>query len=259
MRTLIAIPVFNEEKYVNGVLSSVIEFAPGPAKDILVVDDGSTDRTAALVEKFPVQLLRHPRNLGYGASLIDAFDFAAREGYDWVITMDCDEQHEPTRIPLFVAEQYKSLSEGESGADILSGSRYIASMDEATTPPADRRAINATLTEEINRRIGFDPPLTDAFCGFKSHRVSALRKLRLTEQGYAFPMQFWVQAAAAGLKVAEVPVKLIYKDLTRSFGGALNDPAARLAHYRKVLHCEIERFRDKLPTLAGAGSMCGCD
>lgn len=257
MRTLIAIPVYNEERYVPGVLASVIEHAPGNPSDILIIDDGSTDRTAAAVAKFPVRSLRHDRNRGYGSSIIDAFDFAAREGYDWVITMDCDEQHEPSRIPLFVREQERAGASGE-GADILSGSRYIASMDEATTPPADRRAINVALTEEINRRLAFDPPLTDAFCGFKSHRVSALSRLHLTEQGYAFPMQFWVQAAAKRLAVGEIPVKLIYKDLTRSFGGSLNDPTTRLAHYRSVLHCEIERFRDQLPALAAAGTNCGC-
>ncbi|HYD00453.1 MAG TPA: glycosyltransferase family 2 protein [Phycisphaerales bacterium] len=252
MRTLIAIPVYNEEKYVPRVLASVIEHAPGSTRDIVVIDDGSTDRTSALVEKFPVGLIRHQRNLGYGASIIDAFHYATREGYDWVITMDCDEQHEPARIPFFVAEQART------SADILSGSRYIASMDEATTPPADRRAINVTLTEEVNRRLGFEPPLTDTFCGFKSHRVSALSRLALTETGYAFPMQFWVQVAAARMAVSEIPVKLIYKDLTRSFGGALNDPTTRLAHYRNVLHCEIERLRDRLPALAAAGTSCGC-
>jgi len=253
MRTLVAIPVFNEEKYVPRVLASVIEHAPGGPEEILVIDDGSTDRTAELARRFPVSIVRHGRNLGYGASIIDAFRHAAERGYDWVITMDCDEQHEPGRIPLFVAEQARA-----GAADILSGSRYIASMDEATTPPADRRAINATLTEEINRRLALDPPLTDAFCGFKSHRVSAVARLRLTETGYAFPMQFWVQAVAAGLRIAEVPVKLIYKDLTRSFGGALNDPVARLAHYRRVLHGEIERCRHRLPSLATDGTSCGC-
>jgi dolichol-phosphate mannosyltransferase len=67
-----------------------------------------------------------------------------------------------------------------------------------------------------------------------------------------------VQAAAQRLVIAEVPVKLIYKDLTRSFGSALNNPATRLAHYRNVLYCEIERFRDRLPALASAGTSCGC-
>lgn len=253
MRTLIAIPVYNEEKYVPRVLASIIEHAPGSPSDILVIDDGSTDRTPQAVARFPVRSVRHERNMGYGASIIHAFHHAARERYDWVITMDCDEQHEPGRIPLFIREQERS-----DAPDIISGSRYIASMDEATTPPADRRAINVALTEEINRRLGWNPPLTDTFCGFKSHRVSAVSKLDLTERGYAFPMQLWVQARAMGLTVGEVPVKLIYKDLSRSFGGALDNPGTRLAHYRNVLYCEIERHRDRLPALAGVGANCGC-
>lgn len=240
MRTLVAIPVYNEERYVARVVTSVLEYAD----DVLVIDDGSTDRTPALLAGLPVHVIRHSGNQGYGRSLIDAFAYAAGRGYDWVVTMDCDEQHEPARLPGFFAAQ------AVGGADILSGSRYIATMDAQTTPPADRRAINVAMTAEINERLGFDPALTDTFCGFKSHRVSALSKLTLTEGGYAFPMQFWPQVAAARLRVVEVPVKLIYKDLTRTFGGLLDDPAARLKHYRCVLHREIQRLEGRLPRSA---------
>ncbi|MFO0493647.1 MAG: glycosyltransferase family 2 protein, partial [bacterium] len=85
---------------------------------------------------------------------------------------------------------------------------------------------------------------------FKSHRVSALSKLALTEGGYAFPMQFWPQVAAARLRIVEVPVKLIYKDLTRTFGGLRDDPAARRTHYRCVLLREIQRLEGRLPRSA---------
>lgn len=242
MRTLVAIPIFNEATYVTRVIRNVLEHAT----DVLVIDDGSTDATPQLLRDLPVRVIRHERNSGYGQSLIDAFAFAAREKYDWVVTMDCDEQHEPARLPIFFREQAKD------DADILSGSRYIATMDEQTTPPADRRAINVAMTAEVNERLGFHPPLTDTFCGYKSHRVSAMSRLTLTETGYAFPMQFWPQAVAAGLRTREIPVKLIYKDLTRTFGGQLDDPAKRLAHYRCVLHTEIEKVAAKLPPKASS-------
>ena len=245
MRTLVAIPVYNEEKYIHRVLSHVLQYAD----DVLVIDDGSTDRTPLMLPKYPIDIIRHAKNAGYGLSLLDAFSFADHHGYDWVITMDCDEQHEPASIPRFVE------AARENTADLISGSRYIASMDESTTPPADRRAVNVAMTTEINDRLGLT--LTDSFCGFKAHRISAMRRLALTERGYAFPMQLWPQAVAQGLRISEIPVKLIYKDLTRSFGATLDDPHVRLAHYRCVLHREIEKHAELLPPAAMAG-LVGC-
>ena len=66
--------------------------------------------------------------------------------------------------------------------------------------------------------LGYD----DSFCGFKAHRVSAMRRLRLTEPGYAFPLQLWPQVAVAKLRVTEIPVRLIYNDPNRHFGGSLD-------------------------------------
>src|SRR5689334_16405854 len=192
VRLLIAIPVYNEIKYLQTVLSKVKRFHD----DILFIDDGSTDGTAELLTKLAgksdIQLIRHPVNRGYGQSLIDAFRYADRHGYDWVITMDCDEQHEPEMIPRFVREIKKDQ------ADIISGSRYMKSDNKADLPPGDRRAINATITAILNDLFGWQ--LTDSFCGFKAHRVSAMQKLNLTETGYAFPLQLWPQVYEAGLR-----------------------------------------------------------
>ncbi len=246
MRTLVAIPVYNEEQYVCRVLAKVLNYA----EDVLVIDDGSTDRTVATLPKLPVDVIRHGRNQGYGRSLQDAFAWADLRGYDWVITMDCDEQHEPAAIPEFIA------AARENTADIISGSRYLAPEGSGDSPPPDRRAINTTITHEINERLGLR--LTDAFCGFKAHRVESLRKLRLTEQGYAFPMQLWVQAVAQRLRIREIPVKLIYNDPNRSFGGPLDDPENRLRHYRRVLHCELEKWAGRLPPAALVGVDEGC-
>lgn len=249
MRALIAIPVYNEEKYVPRVIAHVLEYAD----DILVIDDGSTDRTPQLLARHPVDVVRHGRNMGYGRSLRDAFAVANCRGYDWVVTMDCDEQHQPAEIPNFLA------AAAEDTHDIISGSRYLQRDESSDSPPPDRRRINQLITEELNDRLSQRlGRLTDSFCGFKAYRVSALQRLRLTEDGYAFPMQFWVQAAANRLRVRELPVKLIYNDPTRTFGGPLNDSDVRLAHYRQVLHCELERCADRLPSRALEGVHAGC-
>lgn len=263
MRTLVAIPVYNEEKHVRGVLSRVLE----SVGHVLVIDDGSTDRTPDILAEFPVDVIRHAVNRGYGRSVADAFRWAAADGYDWVITMDCDEQHEPDRIPDFLAAQ------AEDDADIISGSRYLLDARFAggegrtlrrrlglIAPPADRVAINRTITAELNTRFSrlIGTELTDGFCGFKSHRVCKVAQMRLTESGYALPMQLWTQAAALGMRVREIPVELIYNDPSRTFGAALDDAAVRLAHYRDVLHRELWRQRDRLPASALSGAERGC-
>jgi dolichol-phosphate mannosyltransferase len=213
---------------VDAVLDRVARFH----QDVLVIDDGSTDGTAdRLANRADVHVIRHEVNQGYGQSLIDAFNYADEHGYDWIITMDCDEQHEPERIPEFIRCIRKDQW------DIISGSRYLKNRADDDLPPGDRQAINAAITTILNDL--FDWKLTDAFCGYKAHRVSAMRELKLTETGYAFPMQLWPRAAKAKLRIREIPVRLIYKDPTRQFGGALNDPSNRLKHYLEVLRQEV--------------------
>ena len=99
MRTLVAIPVYNEQKYVESVLKEVGRYA----QDILVIDDGSTDETPLLLARQPVEVIRHAVNRGYGRCIRDAFRWATCYGYDWLITMDCDLQHEPASLPEFEA------------------------------------------------------------------------------------------------------------------------------------------------------------
>jgi dolichol-phosphate mannosyltransferase len=127
----------------------------------------------------------------------------------------------------------------DDGADVISGTRYPRGFDaaDADSAPSDRREINRLVTETLNRRLGLR--LSDAFCGFKAYRVSALRSLRITVPGYAMPIQFWVQAARLGLRIRELPVRLIYKDPTRHFGGMLDDPSIRLRHYLALLESEL--------------------
>jgi dolichol-phosphate mannosyltransferase len=266
MKVLVAVPVFNEEKYVSPVLREIRKYARASALNdvslhtrVLVIDDGSTDGTPAVVQdlarKGHIELITHPENRGYGQSLIDAFRFAADNHYDWVITMDCDEQHEPCRIPIFIQEIKKN------DADVISGSRYLK-VDAEGEPPVDRRNINRLITDLLNSTLNLaEGGITDSFCGFKAHRVSAMSRLRLTIPGYAFPMQFWVQVAAHGQRVREIPVKLIYKDATRHFGGMLDDPTARLQHYLEVLTAEIARVRAEPPVRVEAESECAacCD
>lgn len=240
---LTALPVFNEVNHVGSVLAEVRRFS----QDVLVVDDGSTDGTSELLAaQTEVQVVRHPENRGYGAALVTAFEFAIAHDYEIVVTIDCDGQHEPCRIQRFVAAC--------AGWDMVSGSRYLQRFPGDSQPPAERRRINEQLTAEINRRLCLH--LTDAFCGFKAYRVSALKKLHLTETGYAMPLEFWVQAAHAGFRIRELPVPLIYLDEKRSFGGALDNAETRLQSY----HLVLDKAMSAVEATGGqpwTGTLCG--
>ena len=219
---LAALPVFNEVDFVDDVLNEVACYS----KNILVVDDGSSDGTSeVLAARSDIRVIRHAQNRGYGAALKTAFEHAIEEGFDGVVTLDCDGQHQPMRIPRFI--------EAAANVDIVSGSRYLKQYEGDDVPPAERLFINRCITSELNRRLNLD--LTDAFCGFKAYRTSALRKMQITDPGYAMPLQLWVEASANDLRIMEIPVPLIYLDLQRSFGGALDDSETRLRYYNQVI------------------------
>jgi len=223
-RVLTALPVYNEVDHVAGAIAGALSYC----RDVLVVDDGSTDGTFKLLAaRDDIRLIHHPANQGYGTALRSAFDFAVAGGYDVLATIDCDGQHQPQLIPKFVERCWTG------DVDIVSGSRYLRRFPGDSDPPEERRRINRLITEELNRRLGLS--LTDAFCGFKAYRVSALAKIELTEPGYAMPLELWAQASRLGLRIVELPVPLIYLDEKRSFGGALDDAETRLAAYRQVL------------------------
>ena len=244
-RSLTALPVYNEARHVGGVLDQSLRYS----EEVLVVDDGSTDGTSELLAaRRDIRILRHLRNLGYGAALASAFDFALCGGYDFLVTIDCDGQHEPQRIPQFL--------DACGGADVVSGSRYLEPFPGRSLPPEDRLHINRLITEELNRHLGLQ--LTDAFCGFKAYRVEALQQIELTETGYAMPLEFWVRAAESELSIVEVPVPLIYLDLERSFGGALDDAHTRLAVYRQVLGRSLASSRDPGAFACGQDSCPWC-
>jgi glycosyltransferase involved in cell wall biosynthesis len=224
LRILTALPVYNEVAHVAGAIAGALTYC----REVLVVDDGSTDGTSALLAaRDDIHLIEHPTNQGYGAALRSAFDFAIHRGYDVLVTIDCDGQHQPQLIPNFVERCC------DPDVDIVSGSRYLRHFPGDSEPPAERRRINEVVTGELMRRLGL--AITDAFCGFKAYRVAALEKIQLSETGYAMPLELWVRAVRLGLRIVELPVPLIYLDEKRSFGGALDNAETRLVVYREVL------------------------
>jgi len=227
----VVLPVYNEGGTVGAVIEAVRAVFAGA---IIVVDDGSDDATpTVLAGRGDIQVVAHAVNLGYGRSLIDGFAAALEAGAERVVTMDCDGQHEPAHIPEFLA----ALEE----CDIASGSRYLPESPVDGVAPPSRQDVNRRVTAAINAVTGWS--LTDAFCGFKAYRRSALEALRLSEPGYGMPLELWAEAYRAGLCVVELPVDRIYFDGDRSFGQDLDDPDRRLGYYLRVWERSLAKER----------------
>ena len=230
MENAVIIPVYNEATTLPGVLARVRRFHSGL---IIAVDDGSTDGSGEILRDFKgLDIVRHETNMGYGQSLNDGFARALELSTPLAVTMDCDEQHEPALIP--------AMFEKIGALDVLSGSRYLREDPGQDQAPPQRLRINRSITAIINTITGYG--LTDSFCGFKCHRMEAMARLRLDEPGYAWPIQFWVQARHFGLRVEEIAVPRIYKDRSRTFGGGIDDPEKRYDYYMTVLERETRKW-----------------
>ncbi len=228
MNTLITLPAYNEKKEIGYIISKIKKYN----LDILVLDDGSTDGTRKqLTEIKNIKIITHKNNLGYGYTIHSAFKYGIVNGYDCIITMDCDGQHIPEEIPAFLAQI--------PNYDIVSGSRYLTPNRSSQNIPPDRYAINMEITEILNKTTNLK--LTDSFCGFKAYKVNALKKMNLTENGYGMPLQLWIQAWRYGLLIKEIPVGLVYNNLSKRFGGGLDNPVKRLRYYKEIIGRELNK------------------
>lgn len=238
LKFLIVIPIFNEEMVVAKVATITKKFSKNWA-DILLVNDGSTDRTREALDEIqivhPDIKVHHQKiNYGYGASLIFGFDYAIQNNYDYLITMDCDEQHQPKDLLRFKDFHLK--------VDIVSGSRYAKeSKSIGIRPPIDRVEINKRITKKINQKYSLS--LTDSFCGFKRYSVSILKSKIFTELGYAFPMEFWAYAHSLNLKIEELAVDKIYITDDRSFGDDLDKKRKRYRYYLEAWKSAEKKFK----------------
>ncbi|MBE7410463.1 MAG: glycosyltransferase family 2 protein [Leptospiraceae bacterium] len=241
--TLIVIPVYNEAPTLENVAQRTYTECKEYA-DILFVNDGSSDSSGSILEnektKNPsIRIINKSKNEGYGASLLSGFDFAIRNNYPFIITMDCDDQHQPKDLIRFRQE--------DPNIDIISGTRYSKDSLSSGNAPIERVQINKKITEKINKKYNWN--LTDSFCGFKRYTTRSLIGHKIYETGYAFPMDFWAYAKYKNLQIRELAVDRIYVTDDRSFGEDLDKKRKRYRYYiQSWKNSHFKYFQEKLST-----------
>jgi glycosyltransferase involved in cell wall biosynthesis len=215
-RTLVMIPAYNEEESLPGVLKELAEQTPD--YDVLVVSDGSTDRTAEVARAAGVHVAVLPYNLGIGGALRTAFSFAVREGYARAVQFDADGQHDPLAVG--------SLLDGiDAGADMVVGSRFAQGGAVTYQVSGVRRLAMRLLERLVGLLVG--QRFTDTSSGFRAFSRPMLEHFAVTYPvEYMDSVEALVQACNAGYRVEEVPV-----NMRGRVGGAPSTRRLRLIYY----------------------------
>jgi len=211
MRTFAVVPAYNEEKTVAGVVRGLL-----PAvEEVIVIDDGSADGTAAAAASAGALVARHVLNRGQGAALKTGTVLALEHGADIVVHIDADGQHDPEAIRKLVAP----IEAGE--ADIVYGSRFLGI--EAEGMPASRRAL-LLLARQFNALfLGVPRTFTDPQSGLRALNAAAARAIDFRQDRMAHCSEILRLVAHSPLRSREVPVRVRYSKETLAKGNKATD------------------------------------
>ncbi len=190
------IPVYNEEKSINEVIQSL----PGNKKDIIIVDDGSIDRTLEIAEKAGVTLLKHKQNMGKGYAHRTGFNYGLEQKYDYLITLDGDGQHNPKEISRFI-ERIEDKKE-----DIIVGVRKRSPLNM----PFIRYCTNLTTSFVVSFLANCT--IKDSQCGYRAISTRILKNIPLTTCNFQTESEILIKAARSGYRIGEVPISTIYRE-----------------------------------------------
>jgi len=192
----VIVPAYQEEKRIGVVVRGVRK----QCVDVVVIDDGSTDSTAKEAEEAGAVVVRHDRNMGKGVALNSGFEYARKRGFDAVITMDADGQHDPADILHFI-EEYR-----RTRPSALVGNR----MGSTSAMPFVRRLTNRFMSRLLSRRMGQEVPDTQS--GFRLYAREVIPLVIAESQRYAAESEVLLRLAEEGVQIGAVPVKVIYRD-----------------------------------------------
>ncbi len=205
MRSLIAIPTYNERENIGELIKKIFEYAPDT--DLLIIDDHSPDGTGEFVDGLAAQdprihVMHRPGKMGLGTAYVAGFRYAIAHDYDFVFEMDADFSHDPSYLPKFF--------EAAQESDLVIGSRYIAGGGTPNWKPL-RRLVSGGGNLFARTLLGI--PIHDCTGGYRCYRVSALRTLNLdaiSAQGYAFQVEMAYNIWQSHYRWRETPI--IFED-----------------------------------------------
>lgn len=192
----VVIPAFNAAK----TIGEVVRLAKAAGWPVIVVDDGSTDNTAAVSAGQGALVISHLRNQGKGCALRTGFAHALRSHWDGVVTLDSDGQHDPAEIPQLIAEGERQHASLVLGNRVVNGARM----------PAARRWANAAMSRLISTRIR--QPIPDSQCGFRFIHKELLDTLPLRAKRFEAETELVIWTAVRRWKIISVPVRSIYRN-----------------------------------------------
>jgi len=201
-RTLIVIPCFNEEVTIGSVILKAKKYS----KNVLVVDDGSKDETSQIAKKAGAHVIIHPKNMGKAAAIKTGFEYALRNNYDYVVTIDGDGQHNPDEIPNVLGNVMNN------GHDISIGYR----VGEQTEMPGWRKVGKRVL--DYGTSLGSGGFVTDSQCGFRAFNKRAVKAItpKLSGSDFSVESEQLVRAHELELGVVNTSISCKYDGLDTS-------------------------------------------
>jgi len=203
---LALIPAWNEGMRLGPIAAAARGYLP-----VLVVDDGSHDDTSAVAQAAGAEVVRHPQNRGKGAALTTGFTWALERGYETVITLDADGQHDPADIPKFLS------SYEDTGADLLIGRR------DFSLAPWPRWWSNPIGDRLLSWALGV--PIYDNQNGYRLYSRALLEGLDLITTGFEWEVEVIVHAICRGMHIGWVEIRTIYDTGKASYFHPLKDTA----------------------------------
>ena len=196
MKTCLLMPAYNVSRTLKRVLREAVFFIG----DIIVIDDGSRDKTTEIALECGAVVLKHPHNCGKGMALRTGFDYAIRAGYQLVFTMDSDRQHNPSDLPRFL-DRFR-----QTKPDILIGGRFT----DTSAMPFHRQLNNRLISTIGSSLCGQHVP--DFQSGYRLIRAEVLKAVSLKTERYETESELLIKAGRLGFRIESIPIRAVYGD-----------------------------------------------